>query len=707
MSTVQSERTSEFLSRKLVSIEKNSSAAWDERRDGQEHRQFEDLISDLSMALSKVPLPEVDHEIARALDWVVHFFEIDCCFLMEVYSGPRQIQMVNVSRGEESKQVARIMLMVNGIPWIYPRLVEQGQPMAFSSLEKLPAEANGERDFWENSGIQAMLMIPLNFRGKVTHLIGLTNSRSGQEWPENYPRRLRLLGEMIAKALIHRSDREALLRRERELEGSKRVAPVGIWEWNIASGKATWSDEVYRIFDLPPKEDGVAYETFLSCVHPQDRDLVRKAIEDSLSHPDRPCNIEHRLFRPDGCERVVQGYAEVLLGPDGNPAGMAGTIYDITERRRVEGELEKALKEIKRLREYLKYENIDVRREMKFQDRFPHIVGGSDPLRYVLYRIEQVAPTNTTVILTGETGTGKGLFARMLHEASLRRDKPFVNVNCAGLAPNLIESEIFGREKGAFTGSTDRQIGRFELANGGTIFLDEIGELPLDLQSKLLKVIESGEFERLGSPHTIKVDARIVACTNRNIEEEIQKGKFRRDLFYRLNVFPITIPPLRERREDIPLLVDYYVRKFGKGNESSPKKISKETMKTLQDYSWPGNVRELINVIERAVIMNESPQLRLSEKMNSIPFGRRSEVISKMPKAVGGNGIKSLSDVERAHILKTLLQTGWRVEGGNGAAQLLGINPSTLRARMKKLGINRPKHPMALPLFSRSNLIAP
>jgi transcriptional regulator with GAF, ATPase, and Fis domain len=231
------------------------------------------------------------------------------------------------------------------------------------------------------------------------------------------------------------------------------------------------------------------------------------------------------------------------------------------------------------------------------------------------------------------------------------------------------------------------------MANGGTIFLDEIGELPLDLQSKLLKVIESGEFERLGSPRTIKVDVRIVACTNRNIEEEIKKGRFRRDLFYRLSVFPVSIPPLRERREDIPLLVNYYVEKFGKANGSDPQKISKGTMKALEDYSWPGNVRELINVIERAVIMSEGPELRLSEKMDSIPFGHRLEETSKMAKAVEGNEIKSLFEVEREHILKTVQQTGWRVEGRNGAAQLLGIGPSTLRARMKKLGINRPKLP--------------
>ena len=308
-------------------------------------------------------------------------------------------------------------------------------------------------------------------------------------------------------------------------------------------------------------------------------------------------------------------------------------------------------------------------------------------MKYAMHRIRQVARKKTTVILTGETGTGKGIFARFLHQESDRRDKPFVNVPCAGLPANLIESELFGREKGAFTGSTARQIGRFELAHRGTIFLDEIGELPIELQAKLLRVIEDGEFERLGSPHPVKVDARIIACTNRNLEEEIKNGRFRKDLFYRINAFPVTLPPLRERREDIPLLVGFFANRFSRSFGKRIGKIHPETMKALEDYAWPGNVRELINVIERAVILSHGPELRLAEQFTVSLVDSAQE---NVPKGREAGQPKGLAEVERDHILQTLQRAGWRIEGQRGAAQLLGINPNTLRTRMRKLDIRRP-----------------
>jgi len=361
-------------------------------------------------------------------------------------------------------------------------------------------------------------------------------------------------------------------------------------------------------------------------------------------------------------------------------------IRDITERKHAEEALKNAFDEVKKLKEQFEAENIYLREEVELKDGFKDIIGTSSTIKYAMHKIQQVAPTSTTVLLTGETGTGKGLFARSLHQSSGRRDKAFVKVNCAGLPPNLIESELFGREKGAFTGSTARQIGRFELANGGTIFLDEIGELPLELQSKLLKVIEDGEFERLGSPHAVKVDVRIIASTNRDLEEEIKKGQFRKDLFYRLNVFPVTIPSLRQRREDIPLLVKFYADRFSKSHGKNIEKIPKNAMKALEDYAWPGNVRELMNVIERAVIVSDGPELRLAEKVDALPIDSIQE-----NEGMGARETKGLVEVEREHILRTLQDTGWRIEGLKGAAQLLGMNPSTLKGRMKKLGIKRPR----------------
>jgi transcriptional regulator with GAF, ATPase, and Fis domain len=307
-----------------------------------------------------------------------------------------------------------------------------------------------------------------------------------------------------------------------------------------------------------------------------------------------------------------------------------------------------------------------------------HILGQSDGLKYVLYRAEQVAPMNTTVLILGETGTGKDLIAAAIHEMSPRKDRPLIRVNCAALPGNLIESELFGREKGAFTGADTREVGRFEIANGSTLCLDEIGELPLEVQAKLLRVIQHNEFERLGSSHTIKVDVRIVATTNRNLEEEVRKGRFREDLYYRLNVFPITVPPLRQRTVDIPVMVQAFIEQYSRKLGKQITSIQKETMKALQDYPWPGNVRELESVIERAVILCSGPVLQLVDKLE----------ISSLPLV---STLRTLEETERNQILKTLSETRWRIEGKDGAAAILGLHPSTLRARMHRLKIIRPE----------------
>ncbi len=347
------------------------------------------------------------------------------------------------------------------------------------------------------------------------------------------------------------------------------------------------------------------------------------------------------------------------------------------ERSRAELAQREHLDEIERLKSQLEKENLYLRGEIKTIQGFEKIVGRSDALRYVLFRVKQVAATDATVLILGETGTGKGLVAHAIHESSARKHKPMVTVNCAALPANLIESELFGREKGAFTGADAKQVGRFEIADGGTIFLDEIGELPLELQSKLLRVLEEGEFERLGSPRTIKVDVRVIASTNRDLAAEVKDRRFREDLYYRLNVFPVSIPPLRTRTEDIPQLVhhfvDNYARKFGRSYESVPKSM----MTALQEHSWPGNVRELQHVIERAVITSPGPVLRLAAKLE------RGTAES------GEGALKVLSEMERDHILKALEKTGWKIEGAGGAASVLGLHPNTLRSRIKKLEIKR------------------
>jgi len=309
------------------------------------------------------------------------------------------------------------------------------------------------------------------------------------------------------------------------------------------------------------------------------------------------------------------------------------------------------------------------------------IVGNSHVLKYVMYRVEQVAATSATVLLLGETGTGKELIARAIHNQSPRRNKKFVVVNCGALPPSLIESELFGRERGAFTGAHTSQAGRFEVANGGTVFLDEIGELPLDLQPKLLRVLQEGQIERLGSARTVNVDVRVIAATNKDLVDGVRNGAFRQDLFYRLNVFPITLPGLRDRREDLPALLRHFCDRLGRQIGKPVDRISPGTLEALQQYDWPGNIREFENVIQQAVILSRDGVLDLA---NFSGVSVRP-VVPSYP-----DQLEKLVDVQRAHILRVLESTNWRIEGTTGAAKILGLCASTLRTRMRKLGIRRP-----------------
>lgn len=328
----------------------------------------------------------------------------------------------------------------------------------------------------------------------------------------------------------------------------------------------------------------------------------------------------------------------------------------------------------------LKAQNQYLQEEIKLTYNFEEIISKSNNFQKVLRQIEQVAATDATVLILGESGTGKELIARAIHNISNRSKKPLIKVNCATLPANLIESELFGHEKGAFTGAMDKKIGRFELANGGTIFLDEIGELPVELQAKLLRVLQEGEFERLGNPNTVKVNTRVIAATNRNLHTAIEKKEFREDLYYRLNVFPVVCPPLRDRKEDIPLLVKHFCQKHEGKIGRKIKNIPTKVMEALMAYDWPGNIRELENIIERAMILSFDGTLEYGDWIPTEKFASN-----------GKPAASKLEDIERDHILKTLNKTGWKVSGEKGAAKILGLNPTTLEARMKKLGIKREK----------------
>jgi formate hydrogenlyase transcriptional activator len=402
--------------------------------------------------------------------------------------------------------------------------------------------------------------------------------------------------------------------------------------------------------------------------------------------------LELRIRRANGQVRWIEHVCLPVKGEDGRFLGLRGSNRDVNEKKESEERLREALAEVQRLGERLEADNTYLREQV--EPSFEGIIGNSDVLRYVLARVQQVAPTSSTVLLQGETGVGKELVAHALHNLSPRRARPLVKLNCAALPPSLVESELFGHEKGAFTGAVAQRKGRFEIADGSTLFLDEIGELPLELQAKLLRVIQDGELERVGGTTTLKADVRLVAATNRRLEEEVKAGRFREDLWYRLNVFPITMPPLRQRREDIPQLVQHFVEKHCRKVGRPVLQISQGTMQDLQAHDWPGNVRELEAVVERTVITSTGPALRIGDVMKARPSAPSPAeapapaVSAEGPAAVGG--AKRLVDLERDHIVATLERTYWRLEGDDGAAALLGMNASTLRSRIRKHGIRRP-----------------
>ncbi len=465
----------------------------------------------------------------------------------------------------------------------------------------------------------------------------------------------------------------ALLDSEESFRNLADTAPVMIWIADLDKRciyfNKRWLDFTGRTIE-EEVNDGWA-----KSLHPEDYDAC---IETYVSNFDerRPFEMEYRLRRSDGEYRWVYDSGIPRFSPDGTFHGYIGSCIDISERKESEVALQTAHMELNQLKNQLEAENIYLQQELQLDQKSGEIVGQSDAIKYVLFKINQVAPTDSTVLITGETGTGKELVARAIHGASSRGDRPLIKVNLAALSPTLIESELFGHEKGAFTGAVGRKLGRFELANGGTLFLDEIGELPPELQAKLLRAIQENEFERIGGSKTIKVDVRIITATNRNLKLEVEQGTFREDLWYRLNVYPITVPPLRQRKEDIPLLVEHFVSTYAKKSGKTISSVSPRAMQSLQAHAWPGNVRELANVIERAVIHTPGSVLQIVDHFEQL-------APDTLPPT------QTLEEVERDYIIRTLENTGWRIEGPFGAAKILGLNPSTLRTRMAKLGIQR------------------
>src|SRR5437773_4372929 len=533
----------------------------------------------------------------------------------------------------------------------------------------------------QEMGIESFLGVPLlDGSGRVLgHLAVLDTSVMSEE-----PRRLSIFQIFAARAAAELER----LRAEQQLRASEQrfrdlyeEAPIAYIYEDTDSRFVSANRAAMNLLGLQPEEVRGTLGLSLVAPTPEAQARVHGAIEAIQRAEERAC-IELELRRKDDGRPVwVQWWSKPE--PDGRYTRTM--LVDITDRVLAEQE-----------RDRLQRQNLYLREEIKSEYNFEEIVGGSAPLQDVLAKVKRVASTDSTVLILGETGTGKELVARAVHHLSKRKDKPLIKLNCSALPTGLIESELFGHEKGAFTGALEKRIGRFALADGGTIFPDEIGDIPPEVQPRLLRVLQEHEFEPVGAARTMKVDVRVIAATNRDLARAVADGSFRVDLFYRLNVFPIPMPPLRERRGDIPLLVHYFIDKYAVKIGRPVNAVSNDTMQRLLRYSWPGNIRELENVIERAMILSAGPALEVGPQLLGIPEGENGDGGARAahamkpdakPEGDDAPGAPTLDEAQRRHTLRTLQQCDWVVDGPRGAARVLGLNPNTLRSRMKKLGV--------------------
>ena len=640
----------------------------------EERLRFETLLAEMSARFVNLPADRIDSEIEDAQRRMCKFLDIDRSTLWQVQEGePGTLLLTHIHQPPGSPAPPDRMNARDFFPWTVQKILG-GETFAMSKVSDLPPEANHDRESYRLYGTKSNVLVPLSVGGgPVFGLLTFSEMRDERSWSETVVKGIQLIAEVFANALARRQAEKDLRESEARLSLATIAAGAGLWIMEIDTGRVWVSEKTRELFHFAPDEK-LDYESFFKAIHPEDCERVNQAVQQALRSGETLL-CDYRIVLPDGNIRWIVARGQRDLRSAGESDRFMGVSLDITERKRMEGQLRERLRDIEELKQRLEQENIFLQEEVKLLVEQTDIVGQSLTMKKVLTQAEQVAQTDSTVLLLGETGTGKELLARAIHRMSRRKDRPLITVNCASLPPTLIESELFGRERGAYTGALTKMVGRFEIADGSTLFLDEIGELPLELQSKLLRVLEEGNFERLGSTKTLHVDVRIIAATNRDIDQAVKEGKFRNDLFYRLNVFPIVIPPLHERPEDIPLLVWAFVKEYQKKMGKMVEHISKKAMEALQSYSWPGNVRELRNVIERAMIMSSDKTLVVQ-----VPKRKSSET----------PGARSLEDIERGHIVSVLERCGWHVGGKDGAAQILGLKRTTLYSKMKKLGINPP-----------------
>src|SRR6267378_2053059 len=529
-------------------------------------------------------------------------------------------------------------------------------------------------------GKRRQFQIEKKYRRKEGSLVWVSNNVSLVPGTERVPRFIMALSEDITE---RKRAEDTLRASEASCLDAQRLTRTWCWRHEVLTGKMTVTPEGLAVNGIEPEDDASSADFYFRRMHPKDRPEVEQAYAAALLRKTE-FEADFRIVLPDGTIKNIRSIGHPILDERGDVVEFVGASIDVTEHHRARAELEKAIEEIKRLKDQLQNENVVLREQIDQAFMFEEIVGASSALQGVLSRLMKVAPTDSSVLVSGETGTGKELVARAIHKRSRRSERAFVSVNCAALAPSLISSELFGHEKGAFTGATQRRPGRFELANGGTIFLDEIGELPLDTQVALLRVLQEREFERVGGTQPVRIDVRVIAATNRDLEAAVANGTFRPDLYYRLNVFPIHIPPLRERQDDVLMLLEYFVHRFAQKMGKHFGKIDKRTVELFRSYPWPGNIRELQNVVERSVIVSSDDAFSVDAAWLS--KDSRRVTLPKQPKPADTD---EDARRERQIIEDALARSRGRVSGPNGAAARLRVPPSTLEHRIKKLRIRK------------------
>jgi transcriptional regulator with GAF, ATPase, and Fis domain len=692
--------------------------------------EFKEYIRKLSTVFIAMPATKVTDEIDKRLKEIGEFWDFDHIHLLRLLHNEGKLIKIH-SYTNPSAVPTPYEIETSKVPWLI-NVLHEGHPKAMSNLlAELPRNAGNDREVVKKLKIKSVVIVPFIVGGSVQGGLLFNKINHFCKYPEKLVQDLQHVGQILAGALERQINFKQI---EHNMQFDRLLSEISATYINLNSedttrhirrdlgrlgsllnvdrcifylgGEKKGTYIVKTPFVWWPNEDGDRIqkvenwlknnpdfiEDYNYCFEKWSQgEIVKFSSPDELPPEAKPLLRIHKIYGTRSWLSLPISVGGTIVGvltiatihehrtwpEDLIPRlRLFGEVFaNAVKRREHEESLKKAFREIQHLKSKIEADYVYLRDELTLEHNYEDIIGQSEAIRKVLHKVEQVAPTDFSVLIQGETGTGKELIARAIHYASQRKKRPLIKVNCATLPGNLIESELFGHEKGAFTGADKSRVGRFELADGASLFLDEIGELPKDLQPKLLRVLQEGEFERLGGNKTVRVDVRIIAATNRDLEKRVETGKFRSDLWYRLSSFPIFLPPLRERREDIPLLVNHFINKYAIQVGKKIKRIPQKAIHQLNSYSWPGNIRELDNIISRAIVVSNEDNLQVQ-----LPESKRDTRFNK----------KTLKEMETIFITQTLEDCGWKIEGRMGAAETLGLKPSTLRSKMKKFNIIRP-----------------